>query len=122
VLLDDELGMSSFARSNASATADADSEHHPSADSNPSARDVAHGTNAVPDAAGAEDCEAAAQSSRNRAHSCVLAMHRAKKGALHGPRAYVYDGVETTHVVLSKNCNVALTCAAPVKPTLYRMS
>jgi hypothetical protein len=117
--------MSSYARSDASATADADSELQSSADSNPNARDVAHGTNAVPDAAGAEDtagCEAASQSSRNRAHFCVLAKHRPKKGALHGPRAYVYDGVETTHVVLSKNCNAALTCAAPVKRTLYRMS
>jgi hypothetical protein len=96
VLLDDELGMSSDARSDASTTADAELE--PSADSNPNAHDVAHGANAVPEAAVAADTAggaAAAQSSRNRADSCVLAMDRAPKGALQGPGAHVYDEVET---------------------------
>jgi hypothetical protein len=62
-----------------------------------------HVANAVPEAASAADTvggAAAAQSSRSHAHSCLLqvAMHRAKKGTLHGPGAYVCDGVETTHV------------------------
>jgi hypothetical protein len=98
VLLDDELGMSSNARSDASTISDADAELEPSADSNPNARDVAHGANAVPETAVAADTAggaAAAQSSWNRADSCVLAMDRAQKCALHGPGAYIYDGVET---------------------------
>jgi hypothetical protein len=82
MLLDDELGMISDARSNASATADADAELEPSAECHSNARDVEHGAKAVSEAAGAADtagCAAAAQSIRNRAHSCVLAMHTAKK-------------------------------------------
>jgi hypothetical protein len=60
-------------------TPDADAELEPSADSIPSERDVAHGANAVPEAASAADTAgvaAAAQSSRSHAHSCLLAMHR----------------------------------------------
>jgi hypothetical protein len=47
--------MSSDARSDASATGDADAKLEPSADSNPNAREVAHGANSVPEAAGAVD-------------------------------------------------------------------
>jgi hypothetical protein len=55
MLLDDELGMISDVRSNASVTADADAELEPSSKSHSNARDVEHGANAVPEAAGAAD-------------------------------------------------------------------
>jgi hypothetical protein len=46
--LDDELGMSSDALPDASATADSDAELKPSADSSSNAREFAHGANADP--------------------------------------------------------------------------
>jgi hypothetical protein len=68
--------MSSDARSDASDTADADAELEPSADSDPKALEVTHGANA----AGAADTAGGQQlPCQSRAHSCVLAMHRAKK-------------------------------------------
>jgi hypothetical protein len=140
MLLDDELGseMSSDALPDASATADAE----PSADSSSHAREFAHGASADPEDAGIADAAngaAATQSSRKHAHSCMLAMDRAKKCSLHGPGAFVYDEVEAAcesgqyscgavlmppgHQLDSEvYCNVALTCAAPVETTLYGMS
>jgi hypothetical protein len=143
MLLDYQLGMSSDALPDASAISDADAELKLSAYSNSNAREFAHGANADPEAAGVADTSAtpvaggaaATQSSRQSAHSWVLAMHRAKKGAFHGPGANVYDEVEAACESSQYSCgallmppghrldgqvycNVALTCATPVETTL----
>jgi hypothetical protein len=130
--------MSSDALPDACATADAEL----SADSSAHAREFAHCASADPEAAGVADPAngaAATQSSRKHAHSCMLAMHRAKKCSLHGPGAFVYGEVEAAcesgqcscgavlmppgHLLDSEvYCNVALTCAAPVETKLYGMS
>jgi hypothetical protein len=109
MLLDDELGseMSSDALPDASATADAER----SADSSSHAREFANGASADPEAAGVADVAngaAATQSSRKHAHSCMLAMDRAKKCLLHGPGAFVYDEVEAACESGQYSCGAVL--------------
>jgi hypothetical protein len=113
MLQDNELGMSSDARSDASDTADADAELEPSADSDPTALEVAHGANA----AGAADTAGGAAVAQPEPCSLLRACHAQgqKKTVFNGPGACVYDDVETVCKSGQYSCvNAAWTARSTV--------